>query len=56
MVLLISHGGQNPLEPAREGNYILYGPYIDKFKEVYRNVRKIKNCSQKLNSLKKYEK
>ena len=25
---LIPHGGQNPLEPAREGNYILYGPHL----------------------------
>ena len=23
---IVKHGGQNPLEPAREGNYILYGP------------------------------
>ena len=31
---LIMHGGQNPLEPAREGNYILYGPYINNFKDL----------------------
>ena len=23
---IIKHGGQNPLEPARQGNYILSGP------------------------------
>ena len=32
---LIPHGGQNPLESAREGNYILHGPHIENFKEVY---------------------
>ena len=32
---VIKHGGQNPLEPAREGNYILHGPNISNFKEVY---------------------
>ena len=32
---IIKHGGQNPLEPARQGNYILSGPNIDNFREVY---------------------
>ena len=31
---LIKHGGQNPLEPARYGNYILTGPNVDNFKEA----------------------
>ena len=31
----IKHGGQNPLEPARQGNFILNGPNIDNFKEIY---------------------
>jgi len=32
---IIKHGGQNPLEPARLGNYIINGPNIDNFKEIY---------------------
>ena len=38
---LITHGGQNPLESAREGNYILYGPYVENFKEVYGMLEKL---------------
>ena len=32
---LIKHGGQNPLEPARMGNFIINGPNVDNFKEIY---------------------
>ena len=32
---IIKHGGQNPLEPARLGNYIINGPNIGNFREVY---------------------
>jgi len=32
---IINHGGQNPLEPARLGNYIINGPNIENFKEIY---------------------
>ena len=32
---IINHGGQNPLEPARLGNYIINGPNISNFKEIY---------------------
>ena len=32
---IIKHGGQNPLEPARYGNYIINEPHIDNFKEIY---------------------
>ena len=39
---IIKHGGQNPLEPARQGNYILSGPNIDNFKEVYSYLKQIK--------------
>ena len=39
---IIKHGGQNPLEPARQGNYILSGPNIDNFREVYAFLRQIK--------------
>ena len=43
---LIPHGGQNPLEPAREGNYIIYGPNIDNFKEVYEMLKKLRIASK----------
>jgi 3-deoxy-D-manno-octulosonic-acid transferase len=39
---LISHGGQNPLEAARIGCNILYGPNIYNFREVYSFLNKIK--------------
>ena len=52
---LIPHGGQNPLEPARSSNYILHGPYIDNFKEVYSMLKKLKITS-KVNSISKTEK
>ena len=48
---LIPHGGQNPLEPAREGNYILYGPHIENFKEVYEILNNLK-ITKKVNSIK----
>ncbi len=48
---LIPHGGQNPLESAREGNYILYGPNINNFKEVYEMLEKLKITS-KISSIK----
>ena len=48
---LILHGGQNPLEPAREGNYILSGPNIGNFKEVYEILGKLK-IYKKINSVK----
>ena len=48
---LIPHGGQNPLESAREGNYILYGPHIENFKEVYKILEKFK-ITTRVNSIK----
>ncbi len=48
---LIPHGGQNPLESAREGNYILYGPHIENFKEVYKVLEKLK-ITERVNSIK----
>ena len=48
---LIPHGGQNPLESAREGNYILYGPNIENFKEVYEMLEKLK-ITRRVNSIK----
>ena len=47
---LINHGGQNPLEPARMGNYILHGPNIQNFKEVYQMLDKLK-ISSKANNI-----
>ena len=47
---LIKHGGQNPLEPARLGNYILHGPNIQNFKEVYKMLSKL-NVSKKANNI-----
>jgi len=32
---LIPHGGQNPIEPAKLGSAILYGPHVHNFTEVY---------------------
>ena len=49
---LVPHGGQNPLESAREGNYILYGPHIENFKEVYEMLEKLK-ITTRVNSIKK---
>ncbi len=48
---LIPHGGQNPLEPARAGNFILYGPHIENFKEVYEMLEKLK-ITKRVNSVK----
>ncbi len=47
---LVPHGGQNPLEPARMGSYILHGPNIQNFKEVYNMLSKLK-ISTKINSV-----
>ena len=32
---IVNHGGQNPLEAARLGNYIINGPNITNFREIY---------------------
>jgi 3-deoxy-D-manno-octulosonic-acid transferase len=42
---LIKHGGQNPLEPARLGNFIINGPNINNFKEIYSFLLKNKISS-----------
>ena len=39
---LIHYVGQNPIEPARFGTKILHGPNIGNFKEVYKNLKKLK--------------
>ena len=39
---LVNHGGQNPLEPARHGCNILYGPNVNNFKKIYDFLDKIR--------------
>ena len=41
----IKHGGQNPLEPARLGNYIINGPNVKNFKEIYAFLNNLKMAS-----------
>ena len=52
---IINHGGQNPLEPARLGNYILNGPNIENFEEVYKFLKK-NNMSRTASNVKVFEK
>ncbi len=47
---MIPHGGQNPLEPARMGNYILHGPNVQNFKEIYIILRRL-NISSRIKSI-----
>jgi len=35
---LIPHGGHNPLEPAKLNCAVIYGQYIDNFKEIYNEL------------------
>ena len=49
---IIKHGGQNPLEPARLGNYIISGPNVKNFKEIYAFLNDIKMSSSTYNILK----
>jgi len=48
---IIKHGGQNPLEPARLGNYIISGPNIGNFKEIYTFLNNLKMSSSTSNIL-----
>ena len=48
---IIKHGGQNPLEPARLGNYIINGPNVKNFKEIYAFLNKLKMSSSTSNIL-----
>jgi 3-deoxy-D-manno-octulosonic-acid transferase len=47
---LIKHGGQNPLEAARYGCKILYGPNVSNFYEIYKLLDSYK-VSTKINNL-----
>jgi 3-deoxy-D-manno-octulosonic-acid transferase len=49
---IIKHGGQNPLEPARLGNYIINGPYVKNFTEIYAFLSNLKMSSSTSNILK----
>ena len=49
---LITHGGQNPLEPARFGNFIINGPYVNNFRDIYSFLIKHKMSLTTSNSLK----
>ena len=49
---IINRGGQNPLEPARLGNYIINGPNVKNFKEIYAFLNNLKMSSSTSNILK----
>ena len=49
---IVNHGGQNPLEPARLGNYIINGPNVKNFKEIYAFLNSLKISSSTSNILK----
>jgi 3-deoxy-D-manno-octulosonic-acid transferase len=49
---LITHGGQNPLEPARFGNFIINGPNVNNFREIYSFLIKHKMSLTTSSSLK----
>ncbi len=48
---IIKHGGQNPLESARLGNYIINGPNVKNFKEIYTFLNRLKMSSSTSNIL-----
>jgi 3-deoxy-D-manno-octulosonic-acid transferase len=52
---IIKHGGQNPLEPARQGNFIINGPNVNNFKEIYAYLskNKISFTTSNINKMKK---
>ena len=43
---LINHGGQNPLEAVRMGNYVIHGEKIENFNEIYKELKNYKISSQ----------
>ena len=52
---IIKHGGQNPLEPARLGNYIVNGPNIGNFNEIFEFLSK-NNMSTTTSNIDKIQK
>ena len=65
---LVTHGGQNPIEPARFQLNIIHGPNINNFKDIYKlfnekkiafkvaNQNQLLNTTQKLLKIKKKRK
>ena len=53
---IIKHGGQNPLEPARLGNFIINGPFISNFEEIYKYLikNKISLTTSNITTFKKF--
>ena len=51
----IKHGGQNPIEAARLGSFIIHGPNVDNFKDVYKlfNEKKISHKVSNINQFTK---
>ena len=45
----INHGGQNPLEAVRHGCFVLYGPNVNNFKNIYNYLDKIKVSKKVVN-------
>ena len=43
---MVNHGGQNPLEAVRMGNYIMHGKKVDNFKEIYKELKSKKISSE----------
>ena len=50
---IVNHGGQNPLEAARLGNYIINGPNISNFTEIYDylKINKISYTTTKISKM-----
>ncbi|MFM8423169.1 MAG: 3-deoxy-D-manno-octulosonic acid transferase, partial [Candidatus Fonsibacter sp.] len=46
---LVNHGGQNPIEVARNNSIIFHGPYTHNFTEIYNFLNK-ENVAFKINS------
>ena len=43
---LVNHGGQNPLEAVRMGNYVMHGKKVNNFKEIYKELKSLKISSE----------
>ena len=52
---MVNHGGQNPLEAVRMGNYVMHGRKINNFKEIYKELKSLKISSEvkNINQMKK---
>ncbi len=43
---IVNHGGQNPLEAVRMGNYVMHGKKVNNFKEIYKELKSLKISSE----------